>query len=99
MSDNPFVQIVVSQLKSSASRDEFVDLHRQTAAWMRQHPHCVSYEVFEGSNGAIADRIVWSSKSGAMRGNEDYAKSPIAAGMQRIIANYQNFFGVPVDLG
>jgi hypothetical protein len=98
MSESCFVQIVVSQLKPTAAREEFVDLHRQTANWMRLHPDCVSYEVFEGKNGAIADRIVWSSKDGALRGNEEYAKSPLAAGMQRIIASYQNFFGIPVDL-
>jgi hypothetical protein len=91
-----FVQIVVSQLKGSATRDEFVELHRQTAEWMAKHPDCVSYEVFEGSKGAIADRIVWSSKAGALRGNEDYAKTEIAVGMQRIIESYSNFFGAPV---
>ena len=98
MSDKPFVQIVVSQLKESASREEFVDLHRQTAQWMALHPDCLSYEVFEGSKGAIADRIVWSSKAGAMRGNQEYAITQIAAGMQRIIASYNNFFGEPVEL-
>ena len=90
------VQIVVSQLKDSATREEFVELHRQTAAWMAAHSDCVSYEVFEGAKGAIADRIVWSSKAGAMRGNEEYAKTEIAAGMQRIVASYNNFFGTPV---
>jgi hypothetical protein len=98
VSTTPFVQIVVSQLKESATRDEFVELHRQTAQWLAGHPECVSYEVFEGLKGAIADRIVWISKSGALRGNEEYAKSDIAAGMQRIVASYSNFFGVPVDL-
>jgi spore coat polysaccharide biosynthesis protein SpsF (cytidylyltransferase family) len=98
MSDKPFVQIVVSQLKDSATREEFVDLHRQTARWMAEHADCLSYEVFEGSKGAIADRIVWSSKAGAMRGNQDYASTQIAAGMQRIIASYTNFFGEPVQL-
>jgi hypothetical protein len=98
VSDKPFVQIVVSQLRESASREEFVDLHRQTAQWMALHPDCLSYEVFEGSKGAIADRIVWSSKAGAMRGNQDYATTQIAAGMQRIIASYNNFFGEPVEL-
>ena len=66
---------------------------------MQAHEECVSYEVFEGINGAIADRIMWKSKAGAMRGNEDYARTEIAAGMQRIIASYTNFFGVPVELG
>jgi quinol monooxygenase YgiN len=98
VSDKPFVQIVVSQLKESATREEFVDLHRQTAQWMAQHPDCLSYEVFEGSKGAIADRIVWASKAGAMRGNQDYASTDIAAGMGRIIASYNNFFGEPVEL-
>jgi hypothetical protein len=98
MTNSPFVQIVVSQLRAAATRDEFVELHRQTAQWMQQHPDCLSYEVFEGSKGAIADRIVWASKSGALRGNEDYAKTDIAAGMQRIVESYSNFFGVPVDL-
>jgi hypothetical protein len=93
-----FVHIVVSQLKGSATRDEFVELHRQTAQWMAKHPDCVSYEVFEGAKGAIADRIMWSSKAGALRGNEDYAKTEIAAGMQRIIESYNNFFGTPVVL-
>jgi hypothetical protein len=96
--DKPFVQIVVSQLKESATREEFVDLHRQTAHWMAEHPDCLSYEVFEGSKGAIADRIVWSSKAGALRGNQDYATTEIAAGMQRIISSYTNFFGEPVQL-
>jgi hypothetical protein len=90
------VQIVVSQLKESATREEFVELHRLTAEWMAAHPDCVSYEVFEGAKGAIADRIVWSSKAGAMRGNEEYANTAIAAGMQRIVASYTNFFGTPV---
>jgi hypothetical protein len=98
VSHSPFIQIVVSQLKGSATRAEFVELHRQTAQWMREHPDCVSYEVFEGSKGAIADRIVWSSKDGALRSNAEYAKSDIAAGMQRIVESYSNFFGVPVDL-
>ena len=91
-----YVQIVVSQLTSSVSREEFVELHRQTAEWMSRHPDCVSYEVFEGEQGAIADRIVWSSKAGATRGNQDYAKTDIASGMQRIVASYTNFFGTPV---
>jgi hypothetical protein len=99
MTQAVFVQIVISQLNDSASREEFVELHRQTADWMAEHPDCVSYEVFEGSMGAIADRIVWSSKAGAMRGNEEYAKTAIAAGMQRIVASYTNFFGTPVDFG
>jgi quinol monooxygenase YgiN len=98
VSNSPFVQIVVSQLKAAATRDEFVELHRQTARWMRQHPDCLGYEVFEGSKGTIADRIVWSSKSGALRGNEEYANSDIATRMQRIVESYSNFFGVPVDL-
>jgi hypothetical protein len=93
-----FVQIVVSQLKASATREEFLDLHRQTARWMAEHPDCVSYEVFEGSKGAIADRIVWASKAGAMRGNEEYAKTEIARGMERIVASYTNFVGTPVEL-
>jgi hypothetical protein len=92
-----FIQIVVSQLSESATREEFVELHRQTAEWMADHPDCASYEVFEGSNGAIADRIVWSSKAGALRGNEEYAKTAIGAGMQRIVASYTNFFGTPVQ--
>jgi hypothetical protein len=91
-----FVQIVVSQLKASATREQFVDLHRQTAEWMMAHSDCISYEVYEGTKGAIADRIVWSSKAGAMRGNEDYAKTSIAAGMQTIVESYTNFFGTPV---
>lgn len=91
-----FVQIVVSQLKESATREEFVELHRQTAEWMAEHPDCLSYEVFEGSKGAIADRIVWSSKAGALRANEEYARTEIAADMQRIVASYTNFFGTPV---
>jgi hypothetical protein len=41
---------------------------------------------------------MWSSKAGALRGNEDYAKTEIAAGMQRIIESYNNFFGTPVVL-
>jgi len=94
--DETFVQIVVSQLTNSATREEFLDLHRQTAEWMAKHPDCVSYEVFEGAKGAIADRIVWSSKAGALRGNEEYAKTSIATGMQRIVASYNNFFGTPV---
>jgi hypothetical protein len=93
-----FVQIVVSQLKGSTTRDEFVELHRQTAEWMAQHPDCISYEVFEGAKGTIADRIVWSSKAGALRGNEDYAKTEIAVDMQRIVESYSNFFGKPVVL-
>lgn len=97
MTQEAFVQIVVSQLKESATREEFVALHRQTADWMAAHPDCVSYEVFEGAKGAIADRIVWSSQAGALRGNEDYAKTEIAAGMQRIVASYTNFFGTPVN--
>jgi hypothetical protein len=96
MTEKPFVQIVISQLKASASREEFIELHRQTAEWMSRHPDCISYEVFEGSDGAIADRIVWASKGGARRGNEDYAKTGIAAEMQRIVASYSNFFGEPV---
>jgi hypothetical protein len=96
VTEEAFVQIVVSQLKGSATRDEFIELHRQTAEWMAKHPHCISYEVFEGAKGAIADRIVWSSKAGALRGNEDYAKTEIAAGMQRIVESYNNFFGTPV---
>lgn len=96
MTQENFVQIVVSQLTDSATREEFVELHRQTAEWMAEHPDCISYEVFEGARGAIADRIVWSSKAGALRGNEDYAKTIIAAGMQRIVASYTNFFGTPV---
>ena len=96
VTQEPFVQIVVSQLKGSATRDEFVELHRQTADWMAAHPDCVSYEVFEGAKGAIADRIVWSSKAGALRGNEEYAKTSIAAGMQQIVASYSSFFGTPV---
>jgi hypothetical protein len=96
MAHGPFVQIVISQVKAAASREEFVDLHRQTAEWMADHPDCISYEVFEGANGAIADRIVWSSKAAALRGNEDYARTPIAVGMQRIVASYTNFFGEPV---
>ena len=91
-----FVQIVVSQLYPSATRDEFLELHRQTAEWMECHPECVSYEVYEGADGAIADRIVWSSKEGALRGNQDYAKTDIANGMQRIVASYSSFFGKQV---
>ena len=90
------VQIVVSQLKDSATREEFLELHRQTEEWMAAHSDCVSYEVFEGAKGAIADRIVWASKAGAMRGNEEYARTSIAAGMQRIVASYNNFFGTHV---
>ena len=97
MTQDAFVQIVVSKLKESATRNEFVELHRQTARWMADHPDCISYEVFEGSRGEIADRIVWSSKAGALRGNEEYAKTDIAVGMQRIVASYTNFFGVPVQ--
>ena len=93
------MQIVISQLKPSASREEFIELHRQTAEWMKAHDECVSYEVFEGTKGAIADRIVWTSKAGAMRGNEDYARTEIATGMQRIIASYTNFFGERVEFG
>ena len=63
MTQEVFVQIVVSQLNDSATREEFVELHKQTADWMARHPDCVSYEVFEGQKGAIADRIVWSSES------------------------------------
>jgi hypothetical protein len=94
--EGALVQIVVSQLSQSATREEFVELHRRTAEWMAAHSDCVSYEVFEGAKGAIADRIVWSSKAGALRGNEEYAKTEIAAGMQRIVASYNNFFGTPV---
>jgi quinol monooxygenase YgiN len=93
-----FVQIVISQLKEAATRDEFVELHRQTAEWMAKHPDCITYEVFEGCKGAIADRIVWSSKEAAHRGNHEYAKTEIARGMQRIVMSYTNFFGVPVEL-
>ena len=96
--DSQYVQIVVSQLKPSARRDAFIDLHRQTAEWMAKHRDCVSYEVFEGQQGAIADRIVWKSKAGAMRGNQEYAATGIARGMQEIVANYTNFFGVPVNV-
>ena len=96
MPEQSVVQIVVSQLKASATREQFIDLHRQTADWMAAHPDCVSYEVFEGTNGAIADRIAWSSKAGAMRGNEDYAKTSIAVGMQSIVESYHNFFGQAV---
>ena len=92
-----FVQIVVSQLRSTATRDEFLELHRQTAQWMAAHPDCISYEVFEGTKGAIADRIVWATQAGARRGNEDYAKTAIAAGMQRIVESYDTFFGTPVS--
>jgi len=97
VSQEAFVQIVVSELKESATRDEFLKLHRETAEWMAVHPDCVSYEVFEGAKGAIADRIVWSSKAGAQRGNEEYAKTAISAGMERIVASYTNFFGTPVE--
>ena len=93
MTGEPFVQMVISQLRDTASREEFVELHRKTAQWMAEHPDCVSYEVFEGSKGAIADRIVWSSKAAALRGNQEYAQTDIAAGMQRIVASYTNFFG------
>jgi quinol monooxygenase YgiN len=98
MKETELVQIVVSQLKPSVARDEFVKLHRQTAEWMMLHPDCLRYEVFEGRHGAIADRIVWRSEAGAKCGNEQYALTDIAAGMQRIVASYQNFFGTPVEL-
>ncbi|HMN46873.1 MAG TPA: hypothetical protein PKE27_20005 [Povalibacter sp.] len=65
---------------------------------MAKHPDCISYEVFEGAKGAIADRIVSSSKAGALRGNEDYANTEIATGMQRIVERYSSFFGTPVAL-
>ena len=94
--EGALVQIVVSQLNESATREEFVELHRQTAEWMTAHPDCVSYEVFEGTTGAIADRIVWSSKAGAARGNEEYAKTELATDMQRIVASYSSFFGTQV---
>jgi hypothetical protein len=97
MGETPFVQIVVSQLKDTATREEFIELHRQTSEWMKVHPDCLGYEVFEGAKGAIADRILWSSHEGAIRGNEDYARTSIAAGMQRIIQSYSNFFGKPVS--
>jgi hypothetical protein len=99
MKEGVFVQIVVSQLKESATREQFIELHRQTAVWMAAHPDCVSYEVFEGGKGAIADRIVWSSKEGALRANEAYAKTEIASEMETIVASYTNFFGVPVREG
>ena len=96
MPNETFVQIVVSQLKASATREQFIELHRQTAEWMAAHPDCSGYEVFEGAKGAIADRILWSSKAGAIRGNEEYAKTSIAVGMQAIVESYDNFFGTPV---
>jgi hypothetical protein len=96
MSTTPFFQIVVSQLKKSASRTEFVELHRQTAVWMKAYSGCLAYEVYEGKNGAIADRITWSSKEAAMRGNKEYAATAISQGMQRIVEGYHSFFGEQV---
>jgi len=98
MNDSVFVQIVVSRLKPTAERNDVVELHRQTVEWMSAHSDCVSYEVFEGRDGTIADRIVWRSQEGAMRGNEEYARTLVAAGMQRVVATYQNFFGTPIKL-
>jgi hypothetical protein len=92
------IQMVISQLKPDASREAFVELHRQTAEWMKTHPDCVSYEVYEGARGAIADRIIWSSSEGAKRGNEAYTRTAIAEGMQRIVESYSNFFGATVEL-
>lgn len=91
-----FVQLVISQLSPSATREEFIELHRQTAEWMAAHSDCISYELFEGSKGAIADRIVWVSKAAAVLANEEYSQTHIARGMRRIISSYTNFFGEPV---
>jgi hypothetical protein len=63
---------------------------------MATHSDCISYEVLEGANGAIADRIVWSSKDGARRGNLAYAQTDLARDMQRIVTSYTSFFGVPI---
>jgi hypothetical protein len=65
---------------------------------MARHPGCVSYEVFEGVDGQVADRIVWVDQPAALRANREFAATAIAAGMQDIIASYQNFFGAPVLL-
>lgn len=91
------IQIVISQLASTASRKEFLELHRQTAEWLKAHPDCVSYELYAGDDGAIADRIIWSSRAGAQRGNEEYAATPIAQGMRRIIESYKSFLGTGVS--
>lgn len=57
MNTTPLFQIVVPQLKPSATRHEFIELHRQTSEWMKAHAECFAYEVYKGRKGAIADRI------------------------------------------
>ena len=53
MTNQPFYQVVVSQLKPAASREEFLDLHRQTADWMRANETCATTPVANGMHRII----------------------------------------------
>ena len=92
-------QIVISKLRQSQSREEFLELTRQMLEWFQTQPGFLGYELYESETG-WADKILWQSQEHAKAGNQAFAETEIAKGFSRIVdPDYRGFIGSPVLLG
>ena len=79
------IQIAVaSRLRSKSFRQCFLELSRETEAWLCQQPGFIRHELFETRDGWM-DTMFWRDHAAADHGNAAFAKMGIAAGFVEII--------------
>jgi hypothetical protein len=92
------VQVVISRLRSDASRDEFLRLTREMRSWLGGQPGFLPYELYEGERG-WADRILWSDEESARAANFAFGTTEIGRRMGQLVdPDYRGFRGSPLEL-
>ena len=96
--DTQVVQIVLSRLKTSASRERFIELTKKMKEWLSAQEGFVSYEAYENDEH-WADKIVWSDSESAKRINEAFLESEIYAEMGTLLdPDYRGFIGKKIEV-
>ncbi len=91
-----FAQIVRFTLRPGCSREAFVRLSGEMAAWLRAQPGFVAYELYEGAEGWM-DRIAWDSAASAQAARAAFLASGLAQPVTDFIeTGHESFFGEAV---
>lgn len=86
-------QIVTFRLKPGCSREMFLELSEQMAAWLKDQAGFVAYELYEGAEG-WADRIVWETAASAREGRAGFRRTTLAQKIMHCVENdYSSFLG------
>ena len=92
------VQIVISKLKSDASRTHFIELTKEMKQWFLAQDGFIAYEVYENEQD-WADKIVYENSDAADRINHLFLKTKIAEEMLKLVVpDFSVFMGTKVEV-